>query len=60
VITIVFSACFHIAVVCGAVPTKGLPLPFISYGGSALIFNMMAAGLLLNSARDRYSQEQKL
>ena len=60
VITIVLSACFHIAVVCGAVPTKGLPLPFISYGGSALIFNMMAAGLLLNSARDRYSQEQKL
>ena len=60
VLTIVLSACFHIAVVCGVVPTKGLPLPFISYGGSALIFNMVAVGLLLNSARDRYSQEQKL
>ncbi len=60
VVTIVLSACVHIAVVCGAVPTKGLPLPFISYGGSALIFNMMAVGLLLNCARDRYIQEQKL
>lgn len=53
VTTITLSACVHIAVVCGVVPTKGLPLPFISYGGSALIFNMMAVGLLLNAARDR-------
>ena len=60
VVTIVLAAAVHIAVVCGAVPTKGLPLPFISYGGSALVFNMMAVGLLLNSARDRYFQEQKL
>ncbi|MBF0387774.1 MAG: putative lipid II flippase FtsW [Candidatus Omnitrophica bacterium] len=35
----------------GALPTKGLPLPFISYGGSALIFNMMAVGLILNISR---------
>ena len=60
VVSIVLSACVHIAVVCGAVPTKGLPLPFISYGGSALVLNMMAVGLLLNCARDRYIQEQKL
>ncbi|MBL7084852.1 MAG: putative lipid II flippase FtsW [Candidatus Omnitrophica bacterium] len=59
-VTIVLSACVHIGVVCGAVPTKGLPLPFISYGGSSLVFNMMAVGLLLNAARDRYIQEQKL
>ena len=60
VLTIAISASVHIAVVCGALPTKGLPLPFISYGGSALIFNMMAVGLLLNCARDRYLKEQKL
>ncbi len=60
VTSIAFSACVHIAVVCGAAPTKGLPLPFISYGGSALIFNMLAVGLLLNCARDRYFQGQKI
>jgi cell division protein FtsW len=57
VVTIVLTASVHIAVVCGAVPTKGLPLPFISYGGSALVLNMMAVGLLLNSSRDRYFQD---
>ena len=60
VTSITLSATVHIAVVCGAVPTKGLPLPFISYGGSSLVFNMIAVGLLLNSARDRYFQEQRL
>lgn len=60
VTSITLSACVHIAVVCGAAPTKGLPLPFISYGGSSLVFNMMAVGLLLNCARERYFQEQKL
>jgi len=60
VVSIAFQAFVHIGVVCGALPTKGLPLPFISYGGSALIFNMMAVGLLLNVARDRYFQEKKL
>ncbi|MBN2097326.1 MAG: putative lipid II flippase FtsW [Candidatus Omnitrophica bacterium] len=60
VVAIILSACVHIAVVCGAVPTKGLPLPFISYGGSALILNMMAVGLLLNCARQRHFEERKL
>ncbi len=41
----------NIGVSIGAFPTKGLPLPFISYGGSALIFNMMSVGLLLNISR---------
>ena len=41
----------NVGVSIGALPTKGLPLPFISYGGSALIFNMITLGLLLNISR---------
>lgn len=45
------QAVVNIGVSIGALPTKGLPLPFISYGGSALVFNMLATGLLLNISR---------
>ena len=45
------QAVINIGVSIGAFPTKGLPLPFISYGGSALIFDMVAIGLLLNISR---------
>ena len=45
------QAMVNIGVSMGALPTKGLPLPFISYGGSALIFHMAAVGLLLNVSR---------
>ena len=48
---IAFSAAVNIGVSMGALPTKGLPLPFISYGGSSLIFHMIAVGLLLNVSR---------
>jgi len=34
---------FNFAVVTGLIPTKGLPLPFISYGGSSLVISMVAA-----------------
>jgi cell division protein FtsW len=51
VLMIGLQAVVNIGVSIGAFPTKGLPLPFISYGGSALIFNMTAVGLLLNISR---------
>jgi cell division protein FtsW len=38
----------NIGVVTGALPTKGLPLPFVSFGGSALLTTMFATGVLLN------------
>lgn len=41
----------NVGVTIGALPTKGLPLPFISYGGSALVVNMVMIGLLLNISR---------
>lgn len=48
-----FQALINFAVVTGMAPTKGLPLPFISYGGSSLLVNMIAVGLLLNISRNR-------
>lgn len=38
----------NIGVVTGALPTKGLPLPFISFGGSALLMTLFSTGVLLN------------
>lgn len=48
---IAFEAVINIGVTAGAFPTKGLPLPFISYGGSGLVFHLMAIGLLLNISK---------
>jgi len=44
------QALFNCMVVLGLLPTKGLPLPFISYGGSSLLTSMIAAGILFNIA----------
>ncbi|NIO12115.1 MAG: putative lipid II flippase FtsW [Deltaproteobacteria bacterium] len=49
------QALIHMAVVMGLMPTKGLVLPFISYGGSAMVVNLMGAGLLLGLSRRRFA-----
>jgi cell division protein FtsW len=51
VLMISFKAIINIGVSCGLLPTKGLPLPFISYGGSSFIFDMISVGILMNIAR---------
>lgn len=45
------QALLNLGVVLGLFPTKGLPLPFISYGGSAFVANCVAVGILMNIAR---------
>ncbi len=52
-ITLLISgqALFNIAMVCGIMPVTGVPLPFISYGGSSLLMNFMAIGLLASVGR---------
>jgi cell division protein FtsW len=42
------QAFFNISVVLGLLPTKGIPLPFVSFGGSSLLISMIGMGILLN------------
>lgn len=56
-ITIIFflEVFFNIGVTCGLLPTKGAPLPFISYGGTNLVVHFFLLGLFFNASR-RFSQ----
>lgn len=60
-ITIMLSiqALINFAVVTGLAPTKGLPLPFISYGGSAMLVSLLAVGVLLNLSKNNLSYSLK-
>lgn len=54
------QALMNIAVVLRLIPVMGVPLPFISYGGSALLANLLAVGALLSCARDEPSARRVL
>jgi len=49
---LVVQACINMMVVTALLPVTGIPLPFISYGGSALIINLVAVGILLSISRE--------
>ena len=54
---IAVQSLINIAVVTGSMPVTGVPLPFISYGGTALLMNMTAVGILLNISRQIEGKE---
>lgn len=49
---LIFQALMNIAVITAVIPFTGIPLPFISYGGSSLAISLVGAGILLNISRD--------
>jgi len=46
-----FQACMNMAVVVGVMPTKGITLPFVSYGGTSLVTSLFMVGMLLSISR---------
>ena len=49
----------NIMMVCGLFPVVGIPLPFVSYGGSSMVTNMLALGILSNLARTRFTFQRR-
>ena len=50
-VMVTLQCAINVGVVTGCLPTKGLPLPFISYGGSSLMLSLLVIGVLVNIAR---------
>jgi len=63
-ITMTLQAVINIGVNCGVLPTKGLTLPLISYGGSSLIISCMAIAIILRVDYEtrikRFKEEGKI
>lgn len=49
-----YQALINVAVVTAVIPFTGIPLPFLSYGGTSLVFSLAAVGILLNISRDAH------
>ena len=54
---IAVQAFVNISVVLGLMPTKGIPLPFVSSGGSSLLINLVGMGMLLNVSQHASSTQ---
>ncbi len=54
---IALQALLNMAVVCGLIPATGIPLPFFSHGGSAILMTLLVSGLLLNVAREEMRED---
>ncbi len=57
---LVIQALVHMAVVVGVGPVTGLPLPFLSMGGTSLLFSGVSIGVVLSVSRVNYEKEQSL
>jgi cell division protein FtsW len=57
---IIVQALFNISVVVSLLPAKGIPLPFISYGGSSILVTLFAVGVLLNISRHAGKNNERL
>jgi len=59
-ISVIIYAFVNIAVASGVLPTTGLPLPFISYGGTSIFFTCIGVGMLINIAMSSNTIEQHI
>ena len=57
---IAIQAFINACVVTGLLPTKGLTLPFVSYGGSSLVMSLVGVGILLSISRDRQAGREEI
>lgn len=59
VASIIVQALFNISVVTSLLPAKGIPLPFISYGGTSVVVSLIGIGILLNISRQAVPAKAK-
>jgi len=59
-IVLIFPAIMHIAVTTAVMPNDGVPLPFVSYGGTGLVFSFVAVGILCRIHRESAMEAERL